>query len=101
MADSLRTTLSQFGVNKARASWQPQTFTRAATDHWMDAVFLNALSHDWLRAPHYFMQIFERVGADSVVAFLSGRASPAQRLAIMRALPILPFANAALRRLVA
>ena len=101
VADSLRTTLSQVGVQKVRASWQPQTFTRAATDHWMDAVFLNALSHDWLRAPHYFMQIFERVGADNVVAFLSGRASPTQRLAIMRALPILPFANAALRRLAA
>jgi hypothetical protein len=45
--------------------------------------------------------MFERVGADDVVAFMSGRASVAQRLAVMRALPVAPFASAALRRLVA
>jgi lycopene beta-cyclase len=101
LAESLRTTLQEEGVDKARAHWQPQAFTRPATDHWMDAVFLNALSQDWLRAPHYFMQLFERVGADGVVAFLSGSASLAQRVAVMRALPVAPFASAALRRLVA
>jgi lycopene beta-cyclase len=101
LADSLRTTLSEGGAQQARANWQPQAFTRPATDHWMDAVFLNALSQDWLRAPQYFMQMFERVGADGVVAFLSGSASAAQRIAVMRALPVAPFAAAALRRLVA
>ncbi len=101
LADSLRATLSEGGVQQARASWQPQAFTRPATDHWMDAVFLSALSQDWLCAPQYFMQLFERVGADGVVAFLSGNASLAQRVAIMRALPVVPFASAALRRLVA
>ena len=101
LADSLRSTLSDGGVQKARVNWQPQAFTRPATDHWMDAVFLNALSQDWSRAPHYFMQMFERVGADDAVAFLSGTATLAQRIAIMRALPVAPFASAALRRLVA
>lgn len=101
LADSLRTPLSHGGAEKARLSWQPQAFTRSATDHWMDAVFLNALSQDWLRAPKYFMDMFEQVGADDVVAFLSGSASVAQRVAIMRALPVMPFASAALRRLVA
>ncbi len=101
LADSLRESLHNGGVHKARASWQPQAFTRPATDHWMDAVFLNALSKDWLRAPDYFMQLFERVGADGVVAFLSGSASLAQRIAVMRALPVAPFAGAALRQLVA
>jgi lycopene beta-cyclase len=101
LADSLRTSLNHGGAEKARLSWQPQAFTRPATDHWMDAVFLNALSQDWLRAPQYFMDLFERVGADGVVAFLSGSASVAQRVAIMRALPVMPFASAALRRLVA
>ncbi len=101
LAESLRTTLSECGVDNSRTSWQPQAFTRPATDHWMDAVFLNVLSQDWLRAPQYFMQMFERVGADGVVAFLSGSASLAQRVAIMRALPVAPFASAALRRLVA
>lgn len=101
LAESLRATLIEGGVDKARSSWQPQAFSRPATDHWMDAVFLNALSQDWLRAPQYFMQLFERVGADGVVAFLSGSASLAQRVAVMRALPVAPFASAALRRLVA
>jgi lycopene beta-cyclase len=100
LAESLRTTLSERGIDKARTSWQPQAFTRPATDHWMDAVFLKALGQDWLIAPQYFMQLFERVGADGVVAFLSGSASLAERIAIMRALPVAPFASAALRRLV-
>jgi lycopene beta-cyclase len=102
LADSLRTamrgdTLEKTGAT-AQMKWLPQAFERPATDHWMDAVFLNALSQDWLHAPQYFMQMFERVGADGVVAFLSGRASLAQRTAIMRALPVLPFASAAVRR---
>ncbi len=101
LADSLRAVLSEGGVGAARSHWQPQAFTRPVTDHWMDAVFLNALGQDWLQAPEYFMQLFERVGADGVVAFLSGGASLAQRVAIMRALPVAPFASAALRRLVA
>jgi lycopene beta-cyclase len=101
LADSLQASLNSGGLDTALRSWQPQPFARPATDHWMDAVFLNALSQDWLRAPQYFMQMFERVGADDVVAFMSGRASVAQRLVVMRALPVAPFASAALRRLVA
>jgi lycopene beta-cyclase len=101
LVDSLRKTLSQGSVDKVRTNWQPQAFTRPATDHWMDAVFLNALGQDWYRAPQYFMQMFERVGADCVVAFLSGSASFTQRIAIMRALPVAPFASATLRQLVA
>jgi lycopene beta-cyclase len=101
VADSLRASLNRGGLEKGRHSWQPQAFNRSATDHWMDAVFLNALSQDWLRAPQYFMQMFEHVGADDAVAFMSGSATVAQRLSIMRALPVMPFASAALRRLVA
>jgi lycopene beta-cyclase len=101
LADSLREVLNNGAAQKGPLSWQPQAFARPAADHWMDAVFLYALSQDWLRAPQYFMQMFERVDSDTVVAFMSGRASVAQRIAIMRALPVLPFASAALRRLVA
>jgi lycopene beta-cyclase len=99
LADSLRLALAGGDMSRVRTNWQPQAFIRPASDHWMDGVFLNALSQDWLRAPQYFMQMFERVGADGVVAFLAGHASLAQRLAIMRALPVAPFASAALRRL--
>jgi lycopene beta-cyclase len=99
LANSLRLALVDSDITTARTTWQPQAFKRPASDHWMDGVFLNALNQDWLRAPKYFMQMFERVGADGVVAFLAGHASLAQRLAIMRALPVAPFASAALRRL--
>jgi lycopene beta-cyclase len=99
LATTLRTAMGQGGASGAQIHWQPQAFARPTTDYWMDAVFLSALSQDWLRAPHYFMQLFEQVDANSVVAFLSGRSSLAERLAIMRALPVAPFASAALRRL--
>jgi lycopene beta-cyclase len=99
LAESLRLALRGSDITRVRASWQPLAFNRPASDHWMDGVFLNALNQDWLRAPQYFMQMFERVGADGVVAFLAGHASLAQRMAIMRALPVAPFASAALRRL--
>lgn len=99
LADSLRKALNDDGFEKRGLSWQPQAFVRPVTDHWMDAVFLNVLSQDWLMAPQYFMQMFERVDADGVVAFLSGRASLTQRLAVMRALPVAPFAIAALKRM--
>ena len=101
LAESLRTELSTGDIDGARAHWQPHTFKRLAAEHWMDAVFLNALAQDWLRAPEYFMQMFDCVDADGIVAFLSGQASLAQRIAIMRALPIAPFAKAALRQLAA
>jgi lycopene beta-cyclase len=97
LADSLREAIQRDAV----ATWQPQPFTRPAVDSWMDAVFLDALSRDWRAAPQYFMRMFERVSADHVVAFLTGKASAMQRLTVMRALPVAPFARAALRRFAA
>jgi lycopene beta-cyclase len=99
IAESLSLALAGGDISRVRTTWQPQAFKRPASDHWMDGVFLNALSQDWLHAPQYFMQMFERVGADGVVAFMAGHASAVQRMAIMRALPVAPFASAALRRL--
>lgn len=77
-------------------SWQPQAFERPATDRWMDAVFLAVLRRNWLAAPDYFMQIFHQLPAQDTVAFLTGQASWGQRLAMMRSLPVMPFASAAL-----
>jgi lycopene beta-cyclase len=101
LADSLRASLKDGDVDAARTYWQPHAFKRPAAELWMDAVFLNALAQDWLRAPDYFMQMFARADADDIVAFLTGQASVAQRIAIMRALPVAPFAKAALRQLAA
>ena len=80
--------------------WVPVIFKRRALDVWMDTVFFNVLEHDWVRASQYFMQLFERVDADTMVAFLSGRASWRQRVSVASALPILPFAAQALATLI-
>ncbi len=96
LAETLHTAL-RTGTD---AEWQPKAFQRAATEHWMDAVFLDVLTSNWQRAPHYFMQLFSRATADDTVAFLTGQASWQQRLRIMRSLPTMPFASAALSRAV-
>ncbi len=79
-------------------TWLPVAFCRNAVDCWMDDVFLCVLAQDWPRAPGYFMQLFGSVGPDETVAFLTGRATWAQRFRIMRALPVAPFVRAALLR---
>jgi lycopene beta-cyclase len=95
LAASLRAALR----SNRLTDWQPQAFERPAAQTWMDEVFLNVLATDWMRAPQYFVQLFGRVPPDALVAFLSGYASPAQHLAVMRALPVGTFARAALRRM--
>ena len=64
----------------------------------MDAVFLEVLAADWLRAPEYFMQLFGSVQVEDTVAFLTDQASWRQRLQIMLSLPVRPFARVALQR---
>jgi lycopene beta-cyclase len=81
------------------AVWQPQPFQRPATDAWMDSVFLQVLANDWHTAPDYFMQIFKTLSSQDTVAFLTGQATRMQKLAVMRALPVRPFASAALTRM--
>ncbi|NDP62823.1 lycopene cyclase family protein [Polaromonas sp.] len=76
--------------------WVPVAFKRRALDEWMDTVFLQVLERDWSKSSWYFMQLFERLDADTMVAFLSGRASWRQRLLVAGALPTLPFAAQAL-----
>lgn len=80
-------------------AWQAVPYQRPATDAWMDSVFLQVLAQDWQAAPDYFMQIFKSLSAQDTVAFLTGRATCIQKLAMMRALPVRPFASAALARL--
>lgn len=76
--------------------WLPPAFTRPALDVWMDTVFLKVLARDWRKGSGYFMELFERVDADTLVAFLSGSANWRQRLTVANALPPLPFAGQAL-----
>ena len=79
-------------------TWSPLPFRRSAVDHWMDDVFLDVLAQNWYQAPRYFMQLFGSVNVDDAIAFLTGRATFLQRLRIMRALPVAPFARAAVLR---
>jgi lycopene beta-cyclase len=92
LAQSLSVALQQ----GALSAWKPMAFQRAATDHWMDAVFLDVLAANWEQAPRYFMQLFKSVAVDDTLAFLTGKATWIQRLRIMRSLPIAPFLRAAL-----
>ncbi len=77
-------------------TWVPTAFKRRALDAWMDEVFLKVLERDWRKSPWYFMQLFERLDPDTMVAFLSGKANWRQRLLVAGALPTLPFAAQAL-----
>jgi lycopene beta-cyclase len=95
-AQQIGTSLEQHLMTGALTTWVPPAFKRSALDTWMDKVFLRVLEHDWLHASGYFMQLFEHLDADTVVAFLSGRASWRQRLQVARVLPTQPFAMQAL-----
>lgn len=79
-------------------AWHPKAYHRPKAEAWMDSVFLDVLRQDWVAAPSYFMRLFERMTPDDTVAFLTGQCSWAQRLRMMRALPVRPFASAALAR---
>jgi lycopene beta-cyclase len=98
-AEQLAQSLAAHLQSGSGLPWQPQRYQRAALDTWMDDVFLQVLAQDWQAAPHYFMQIFKQLGAQDAVAFLTGRATYAQRLSVMRSLPVRPFASAAIARL--
>jgi lycopene beta-cyclase len=98
-AAQLAQSLAQHVQSGATTAWQPLQFQRPASDAWMDSVFLQVLAQDWQTAPDYFMQIFKTLSAQDTVAFLTGRAKATQKLAMMRALPVRPFASAAMARL--
>jgi lycopene beta-cyclase len=80
-------------------NWIPAPFKREALDEWMDTVFLTVLERNWSLSSWYFMQLFEKLDAETMVAFLSGNASWRQRFLVTRALPTLPFSLQAMSSL--
>ena len=90
-AEHIAASLKQHIASRSLDDWTPPAFSRPALDQWMDAVFLTKLARDWSTSSGYFMQMFGRVDADTLVAFLSGRASLRQRFLVAIGLPILPF----------
>jgi lycopene beta-cyclase len=81
--------------NAELQTWQAPGSKSSALDAWMDEVLFRVLERDWQQAPHYFVDLFERVPADVLTRFLHGASSWQNRIAVMRALPPLPFLRAA------
>jgi lycopene beta-cyclase len=81
--------------SKCLANWQAPMPPNTVSQRWMDAVFLRELQSHWQRAPERFMDLFASVSPDVLIRFLSGHESWVDRIAVMRALPISPFIQAA------
>jgi hypothetical protein len=58
----------------------------------MDGWFMRVLAADWLAAPQVFMGLFKHTRADSLIRFLSGQATWADRAAVAASLPKRRFA---------
>lgn len=76
----------------------PQPFSAYALDTWMDQVFLRALADRWSDGPTWFLEMFVGSSGNSMSAFLTGRSSLLQRIAIAKRLPVGVFLKAALGR---
>lgn len=95
---SLASALRQhFKRGQSLQSWQAPKVDAQAMDRWMDRVLFRVLEKDWQMAPSYFVDMFERVPAAPLIRFLQGGSSLQDRMAVMRALPTLPFLQAALK----
>lgn len=79
----------------ARGVSMPTAYCAHWLDTWMDQVFLRALNDHWLDGPEWFLQMFAGSTGDSMSAFLTGRSSLMQRIAIAKRLPIGVFFKAA------
>lgn len=62
----------------------------------MDQIFLDVLRADPSRGPDIFFSLFSRADPARVIRFLSGTAGFADSLAVVAAMPVLPFVRAAL-----
>ena len=62
----------------------------------MDQIFLDVLRADPIRGGDIFFSLFSRADPARVIRFLSGTASVADSLAVVAAMPVLPFVRAAL-----
>jgi lycopene beta-cyclase len=72
-------------------------YRRNQVNLWMDKVFFEAMTSNWQGAPDYFMALFEGVEPESLIAFLSGHPTFAQRLTVAMQLPKLHFLRAGMR----
>ena len=89
--EKIAASLERHLVTGKLEQWTPTTFRRSNVDRWMDGIFLKVLERDWATSSRYFMQLFERLDGDSMVAFLNGKANLRQRLSVTCVLPTYPF----------
>ncbi len=75
-----------------------QVRPRARIDDAMDAVLLEAMRQHPQQVGGWFLRLFERCPPAGLIRFLSGEATARDRLAVIAALPPLPFIAATLRR---
>lgn len=68
---------------------------RAGWVRWLDRVFLTRLLANPAQAPDLFHQMFAGVDSERMVRFLSEHGGPRDHLAVMAALPTMPFLSAA------
>jgi lycopene beta-cyclase len=67
----------------------------------LDAIFLAYIEQHPQQAPEIFFNLFSRVDPDSLVRFLSDVATPADTMAVIRAMPKWPFLKKAFQLLMA
>jgi lycopene beta-cyclase len=79
------------GDAHAREKKIRQVNARTRIDESFDAIFLDVLAREPENAEHFFYQLFKNTESERLIRFLSGQSRPADRLAIMRALPAWPF----------
>jgi lycopene beta-cyclase len=84
--------LCQFPIQNDADRAPIQAFKRRAVDLFMDGWFMRVLAADWLAAPQIFMGLFKHTPSDSLIRFLSGQATWADRLAVAASLPKRRFA---------
>ncbi|MGN6331269.1 MAG: lycopene cyclase family protein [Motilibacteraceae bacterium] len=68
-----------------------------ARHHWLDAVLLDAVSHDPSELERAFARLFAEVPVDLLLRFLDGRTTPREELSVLAALPRRPYLRAAAR----
>ncbi|MGN6243969.1 MAG: lycopene cyclase family protein [Motilibacteraceae bacterium] len=68
-----------------------------ARHHWLDAVLLDAVSHDPSELERAFARLFAEVPVDLLLRFLDGRTTPREELSVLAALPRRPYLRAASR----
>lgn len=64
---------------------------RGRVSHALDSIFLSYLRRHPERAPAIFARLFDRVAPDTLVRFLSDTGGARERVAVLSAMPKLPF----------